>query len=125
MADRTMGRSMLLWYDFEGDVMEIIFDKRLHRNENKAAYSLQMGFVLYLDAESMEPIQLTIVNYMRLTELPIITFDGWQEIKASDKEQLLPILNAPPVSNFLKLDPKTGYGHLSNPGVVEVFSAAA
>lgn len=117
---------MRLLFDAEGDVLDVIFNERLHRDfENKAAYSLSDGFILYVTVDTLKPIQLTVVNYKRLSELPVFPFDGWQEIKASDKEKLLPILNAPPVSNFLKLDPKTGYGHLSNPGVVDVFSSAA
>jgi len=114
---------MLLDYDDEGDILEVIFDERLHRAKvEKAAYRLRDGFMLYLAVDSMKPVQLTVVNYWRLMQLPVVPFDGWQKLKKTVQKQLLPIITSPPLSTFLKLDPKTGYGHLSKPAMPEVFS---
>lgn len=115
---------MRLLYDPEVDVLDVIFDERLHRAE-KAAYRLRDGIMLYLTLDSVKPIQLTLVNYRRFAQLPVLQFEGWQSMKASDKKLLLPILASPMVSRFLKLDTRTGYGHLSSPDVLEVFSLAA
>ncbi len=115
---------MRLLYDPEGDVLDVIFDERLHRAE-KAAYRLRDGIMLYLTANSNKPIQLTLVNYRRFAQLSVLQFEGWQSLKASDKKRLSPILASPMVSTFLKLDTRTGYGHLSSPDVLEMFSLAA
>jgi hypothetical protein len=114
---------MRLLYDSEGDVLDVIFDERLHRAK-KAAYRLRDGLMLYLAVDSMKPVQLTVVNFRILAQLPVVHFNGWQAMKPADKKKILPILTSPTLSPFLKLDPKTGYGHLSTPDMLEVFSAA-
>ncbi len=116
---------MRLLYDPEGDVLDVIFDERLHRAEKKAAYELSDGFMLYVTADSLKPIQLTVVNYRRLAQLPKFNFYGWKKLKTADRTKLLPILNSPAVSAFVKLDPKTGYGHLTSSPVLEMFPLAA
>ncbi len=117
---------MRLLYDPIGDVLDVIFDESLQNAEiEKAAYRLRDGFILYFAADSHKLIQLTVVNYRRLTQLPVVEFTGWQGLKKTDKNQLLPILASPALMNFLKLDPRTGFGHLSRPNMLEVFSIAA
>lgn len=115
---------MLLSYDPVGDVLEIIFDEDLHRAE-QTAYELRLGVVLYVTADVKKPVQLTVVNYRRLSELPVVPFDRWKRIKVADRKKILPILSSPSVSTFLKLDPKTGYGHVSPIAMLEKFSIAA
>jgi len=115
---------MRLLYDAEGDVLNVIFDERLHRAE-QTAYRLSDGLMLYVTQDSLKPAQLTIVNYTRLAELPTFYFYGWKKLKLTDRKKILPILNSPSISSFLKLDPKTGYGHLASPDVLKMFSLAA
>lgn len=115
---------MRLLYDPEGDVLDVIFDERLHHAE-KAAFRLRDGIVLYVTIDSMTPIQLTVVNYRFLAQLPQIHFNKWQELPLIEKDQLLPIINSPAVSTFVKLDSKTGYGHLASSPVLEMFPLAA
>jgi len=115
---------MRILYDPEGDVLDVIFDERLHRAE-KSVFRLRDGLMLYLTADQMKPVQLTVVNYLRLAQLPALHFNGWQRIKAGDRKKLLPILNSPMLTNFVKLDPKTGYGHLASHAILEMFSVAA
>jgi len=115
---------MRLLYDPEGDVLDVIFDERLHRSD-KIAYELRDGFILYVTVDSLKPIQLTVVNYQRLAQRPTIHFNGWKKLKAGERKRLLPILNSPAVSAFLKLDPQTGYGHLASTAMPEMFSLAA
>jgi hypothetical protein len=115
---------MRLLYDSEGDVLDIIFDERLHRAE-KRAYELRLGVVLYVTVDSMKPVQLTVVNYRRLTELAVVPFDRWKRLKAVDRKKILPVINSPTVSAFLRLDPQTGYGCLLKPDTMEMFSVAA
>ena len=115
---------MNLSYDPEGDILEVIFDEALHHTE-QIAYKLRLGIVLYLTADTLKPVQLTLVSYRGLAQFPVIHFDGWQKLTASDKKRLLPILNSAPVSAFLRLDPRTGDGHISSPSMPEILSAAA
>ena len=115
---------MRLLYDPEGDVLDVIFDERLHRAD-KIAYELRDGFILYVTVDSLKPIQLTVVNYQRLAQRPTIHFSGWKKLKATERKRLLPILNSSAVSAFLKLDPQTGYGHLASTAMPEMFSLAA
>ncbi|MGH7455372.1 MAG: hypothetical protein ACRENG_28725 [bacterium] len=115
---------MRLLYDPEGDVLDVIFDERLHRVD-KIAYELRDGFILYVTVDSLKPIQLTVVNYQRLAQRPTVHFSRWKKLKVTERKKLLPILNSSAVSAFLKLDPKTGYGHLASTAMPEMFSLAA
>lgn len=115
---------MNLSYEPDGDLLEVIFDESLHNAEQKA-YRLRDGLMLFLTADSMEPVQLTIVSYRGLAQLPSFYFNGWAKLKATDKKKLLPILNSPQVSAFVKLDPRTGYGHLTSHAILEPFALAA
>ena len=115
---------MRLLYDPEGDILNVIFDECL-QDVDQAAYRLRDGLMLYVAVDSMKPIQLTVVSYRRLAELPSFHFNGWAKLKAADRTKLLPILNSPAVSAFLKLDPQTGYGHLASSPVLEMFPLAA
>jgi hypothetical protein len=115
---------MRLLYDSEGDVLNIIFGERLRRS-TKTAYELRDGFILYVTADSMQPVQLTVVNYRRLTELPPFLFNGWKKLKAADRKKLLPILASPALSSCLKLDPQTGYGYVTKTAVLDMFPLAA
>lgn len=117
---------MLLDYDEEGDILEVIFNESLHRAEvEQVAYRLLDGFMLYVAVDSMKPVQLTVVNFRRLSELPVIHFIGWKKLKASDRKKLLPILSSSVVSIFFKLDPKTGYGRLANSTIFDIVACAA
>lgn len=115
---------MRLSYDPEGDILEIIFDERLHR-ASKKAFQLRHGIVLYLAKDSFKPVQLTLVHYRGLAEFPRFECEAWRTLSASDKDILKPILASEAVSAFLKLDPETGYGRISNQVMPEVFAAAA
>lgn len=114
---------MLLSYDPEGDVLEVVFDENLHRAD-QTAYQLRDGVVLFVAADTQKPVQLTLVNYKGLMRFPVVYFDGWQTIGASDKKTLLPLLKSSPITTFLKLDPQTGYGHLCSPGMPELLTAS-
>jgi hypothetical protein len=115
---------MRILYDPEGDVLDVIFDERLHRAD-KIAYELRDGFILYVTVDSLKPIQLTVVNYQRLAQRPTFHFSGWKKLKAGERKKLLPVLNSPAVSAFVKLDPKTGYGLLASPPMLKTFALAA
>jgi len=115
---------MFLSYDPEGDVLEVVFDESLHRAE-QVAYKLRQGMVLYVTTGGLKPVQLTIVNYRALAQFPVIHFDEWQALPLADKKSLQPLFTSPPISNFLKLDPETGYGHFPSPAMPEILAIAA
>jgi hypothetical protein len=115
---------MRILYDPEGDVLDVIFDERLHRAD-KIAYELRDGFILYVTVDSLKPIQLTVVNYQRLAQRPTFLFSGWKKLRAGERKRLLPIINSPVLSAFLKLDSQTGYGHLVSLPILETFALAA
>jgi hypothetical protein len=81
--------------------------------------------VLYVTADKLKPVQLTLGNYRTLMQFPHVKFEGWKKLSASDKKFLKPILALPAVSAFLRLDPETGYGHLAGPDMPEILSMAA
>lgn len=115
---------MNLSYEPDGDLLEIIFDESLHDAEQKA-YRLRDGLMLFVTTDSMKPVQLTIVSYRGLAKLPSFYFDGWTKLRATDRKKLAPIINSPQVSTFVKLDTKTGYGHLTKHTILEPFALAA
>ena len=114
---------MRMHYDPEGDVLEVIFNEQLHRQEKKA-FKLREGIILYLNESALAPVQLTLVNYKKAAQLPALLFNGWQKLTKSEQKKLLPVLTASPVSAFLQIDPRTGYGHLSRPEMFEILSVA-
>ncbi len=115
---------MRLSYDEEGDVLEVVFDEQA-MNARKKALRLRQGVVLYVSADTLKPVQFTLVSYRALSAFPVIDFDGWRKLAESDKKELLPILASPSVSAFLKLDPDSGNGHLASPDMLKILPAAA
>ena len=115
---------MFLSYDSEGDVLEVIVDESLHQAE-QVAYELRDGIIIYVSVQSQKLVQLTLVNYRALAQIPVVQFEGWKKLTAAAKKKLLPILTSSPVENFLRLDPKTGHGHITFPATPEIQSIAA
>ncbi len=115
---------MFLSYDPVGDILEVVFDESLHRAK-QVAYKLRQGMVLYVTADRSKPVQLTLGNYHALMQFPHVKFEGWKKLLASDKKLLKPILASSKVSAFLRLDPETGYGHISSPDMREILPVAA
>jgi hypothetical protein len=114
---------MQLLYDEEGDVLDVIF-KEGEQNTAYAGYELRRGVVLYVTAD-MEPVQLTVVNFQRLTQLPVIHFDLLEAQPKKRRAQLLSLIASPPFSSLLRIDPRTNYGHLMSPAILDVFAKAA
>ncbi|MCL4704474.1 hypothetical protein KJ068_04905 [bacterium] len=115
---------MFLSYDSEGDVLEVVFDESLHQAE-QSAYQLRDGIIVYVAARSNKPVQLTLVSYRELARIHAIHFDGWQKLTAAARKRLFPIISSPPLSNFFKFDPKTGYGTIIFPTMPEILAIAA
>jgi len=119
-----MKNVMLISYDPEGDVLEVVFDESLQDAE-QVAFKFRDGIVLYTTVNTLKPVQLTLVSYRALAEFPVIHFEGWDKLSKSDKASLSPILKSPVISAFLRIDPKSGNGHISSPDMLEILSAAA
>lgn len=115
---------MFISYDSEGDVLEVIFDESLHQAE-QMAYELRDGILVYVSMPRHKLVQLTLVNYRALAQFPVVQFEGWKKLTAAAKKKLLPILTSSPVANILRLDPKTGHGHITFPATPEIFAIAA
>ncbi|MCI0692292.1 hypothetical protein L0337_09850 [candidate division KSB1 bacterium] len=115
---------MFISYDSEGDLLEVIFDESLHQAE-QMAYELRDGILIYVSVPSHKLVQLTLVSYRALAQIPVVQFEGWKKLTAAAKKKLLPILTSSPVVNFLRLDPKTGRGHVTYPATPEIFAIAA
>lgn len=58
---------MRILYDEEHDILDVIFNDS-NISDSKAGYELRDGIVLYIST-NMLPIQLTLVNFRRLTLL--------------------------------------------------------
>jgi len=115
---------MQLSYDSEGDILEVVFDENLQQAE-QAAFEFRDGVVLYTTAVTMQPVQLTLVSYRELEQFPVIHFDGWNALSKSDKALLMPILQSPAISAFLRIDPQTGDGHIAGANMLEALPVAA
>ena len=109
---------MQILYDEEGDVLDVKF-RDSKQNAATAGYELRQGVVIYVSAK-MEPLQLTVVSYRRLIELPVIHFDRLEAQSEAIRKKLLPIIASPPVSAILRLDPITNYGHMISPELLDV-----
>lgn len=109
---------MQLLYDEDGDVLDVIF-KDTALNGSQAGYELRQGVVLYVTAK-MAPLQLTVVNFRRLTQLPVIHFDRLEKQPKKIRAQLLSQIASPPLSSFFRIDPTTNYGHIMSPELLEV-----
>lgn len=115
---------MLYSYESDVDVLEVIFDESLHEAD-QMAYELRDGIVLYFTVKDFKLVQLTLVSYRELAQLPVVDFAEWRKLKPAAKKRLMPIVTSPPITNFLNLDPKTGAGHIIFPARAEAFSMAA
>ena len=109
---------MQLLYDEEGDVLDVIF-KDVALNGSQAGYELRQGVVLYVNAR-MSPLQLTVVNFRRLTQLPVIYFDRLEKQPKKVREKLLAQIVSPPLSSLLRIDPVTNYGSILSPELLDV-----
>lgn len=108
---------MRLLYDEHGDVLDVFFTE--HESEvAKAGYELGKGIVLYLTAK-MLPAQLTLVNYHRLTQLLAIHFDELAAHSGQIRKKLLRVVSMPPLSAILRIVPKTNYGHIMSPALLD------
>ncbi|MGH7599440.1 MAG: hypothetical protein ACREOI_24055 [bacterium] len=109
---------MQLLYDTENDVLDVIF-KDAGLNGSQAGYELRQGVVLYVTAK-MSPLQLTVVNFRRLTQLPVIHFDRLEKQPNDIRKKLFSRIAAPPLSSLLRIDPATNYGHIMSPVLLDV-----
>ncbi len=109
---------MQLLYDGEGDVLDVIF-KGAALNGSQAGYELRQGVVLYVTAK-MAPLQLTVVNFRRLTQLPVIYFDRLEKQPKKIRQKLLTQITSPPLCSLLRIDPVTNYGIIMSPELLDV-----
>jgi len=114
---------MQFFYNEEGDILDAFF-KDDSENAAEAGYELREGAVLFVTA-NMSPVQLTIVNFHRSTQLPVINFDLLKKQPSPIRSKLLRLLAAPPLSSFLRIDATTFYGHVMSPAILDVFAKAA
>jgi hypothetical protein len=114
---------MNFFYDEEGDILDVFF-KDDSENTAYAGYELREGIVLFVTAD-MSPVQLTMVNFHRSTQLPAIHFDLLKKQPPKIRGQLLQLLAAPPLSSFLRIDATTFYGHVMSPAILDAFAKAA
>jgi len=64
---------MQILYDEEFDILDVIFNEKEHEHTH-AGYELRHGVVVFV-TRSLSLVQLTAVNFSRLTELPVVRFD--------------------------------------------------
>ncbi len=114
---------MQLYYDEDGDVLDVIFNDDA-RTVAVAGYELRQGTVLHVTA-TMSPVHLTIVSYLPLSQRPVVYFDRLKKQSPKLRRQLLQLIASPPVSAFLRIDPDTFYGQVIAHPVLEAFAKAA
>ncbi len=114
---------MRILYDEEGDVLDIIFNDEEHKRA-QAGYELRRGVVVYV-TPNFSLVQLTAVNFRRLTQLPVVPFDLLRKQPAKIRRNLLQLVGSSPLSSFLRIDPTTFYGHVTSPTILEAYAKAA
>jgi len=108
---------MKILYDDIHDILDMFFGERSSKSE-MSAYELRDGIIVFVNGR-MQPVQLTLVNFRRLTEIPVSHFDKLGGYPKEEREKLLHLLKSPPISNILRIDPKQFYGHVVSPSLVE------
>jgi len=109
---------MRILYDETNDILDIV----LQDNGTVTAETgseLRDGIVIYLD-KKIKPIQMTVVNFRRLTRFPVIHFDQLEAQPEELRKKLLAEISSSPFSAFLRIDPETNYGHIVSPSLLEV-----
>ncbi|MFQ5707744.1 MAG: hypothetical protein ACE5HO_09865 [bacterium] len=109
---------MKLLYDEEHDILDVMFNAS-KQTSSKVGYELRDGIVLYT-ATGLAPIQLTLVNFRRLTQLPVIHFDLLEQQPDQTRQKLISIISSSPLAAFLRIDPDTFYGHVMSPALLDV-----
>lgn len=114
---------MRILYDEFGDVLDVFFKDGPNHKAN-AGHEIRDGVVIYVSAK-MKPVQLTVVNFHRLTQHPAIHFSLLARKPVKLREELLRLAALPPLSTFLRIDSKTYYGRVMSPDVLKISSKAA
>jgi len=114
---------MQIFYDEEGDILDVYF-KDESKTIAEAGYELRNGVVLFVSA-NMSLVQLTIVNFQRSTQLPVLCFDLLKKQPDKIRRSLLQLVASSPLSSFLRIDANTFYGHVTSPEILEACAKAA
>lgn len=114
---------MQFFYDEEGDILDVFFLDE-SKNVAETGYELREGVVLFVTA-NMSPVQLTIVNFHRSTQVPVLHFDLLKKQPSKIRSKLLQLLTSPPLSTFLRIDAMTFYGHVMSPAILDACAKAA
>ena len=109
---------MKLLYDEEGDVLDVIFRDEVHGLAD-AGYELRLGIVIHV-TKNFSPVQLTLVNFRRLAQLPAIHFNAFKKQPAGLRNKLMRLIASPPLSSFLRIDANTFYGRVMNPAILDI-----
>ena len=95
----------ILWsYDTEGDILEITFEP----GAASATVELTDGVLLRFAREKLKPLSLGIVSAGMLLHqqeygLPLLELDGIEHLPQEERESVLQMLFAPPLSDILKV----------------------
>ena len=109
---------MRILYDEEHDVLDVIFKVSDHTTKT-TGYELRDGIILYTN-ENMLPLQLTLVNFRRLTRVPVVHFDHLANHPEDVRKDLLTLAAKSPLTAFLRVDANTFYGHIMSPTLLDV-----
>ncbi len=109
---------MRILYDEEHDVLDVIFNGS-NQAPKSAGYELRDGIILYTN-DDMLPIQITLVNFRRLTRVPVVHFDHLENYPKDVQKNLLSLISNSPITAFLRVDTNTFYGHIMSPTLLDV-----
>lgn len=98
------GESTIWSYDRDGDILEVFF------NDGVASATVELtdGVYLRFDRQQNQPLSLGIIAFQARTQhqefgQPLLTFDGLAKLPELERQQVLQMLQRPPLAFVLHL----------------------
>ena len=115
--------SIRLFYDAEGDILDIIFS--FSEPENRTGFELNENIVIFTDKEISRVLGMTFISYSRLLIQDSVKLDFLNHFPKEEQERLLKVISSFPVKHFLTvIIPLTNQVTIEGPSLKELIKAA-
>ncbi len=115
--------SIRIFYDAEGDILDIIFS--FSEPENRTGFELNENIVIFTDKEINRALGMTFISYSRLLIKDSVKLDFLTSFPLEEQKRLLKIISSEPVKHFLRvIIPLTNQVAIESPSLKELIKAA-
>jgi hypothetical protein len=113
-----------IFYDHESDMLEVLFAEP---TVDEQAFELSFNIILFVNSRTGKPVNLTILDYQRLSQFDKIALDKFEKMSVPRQRKMRALVSSEPISNFLEWvdEPrlKKPYVRILNPAFQELLAA--